>query len=92
MGELVGLTEIAYRVRMDDHEKTGAAAAADLSLELVSDRCNGGTCPAIYRTNRGTFVVQGASITAEAAGIDLGPGESLVEVPAALLPWSDAQP
>ncbi len=77
---------------MDDHKAMSAAADADLSLELVSDRCGGGSCPAVYRTNRGTFVVQGTSIAAEAAGIDLAPGESLVEVPEALLPWGDAQP
>ncbi len=77
---------------MNDHETTSAEAAADLRLELVSDRCSSGTCPAVYRTNRGTFVIQGTPITAAEAGIDLAPGESLVEVPEALLPWGDAQP
>ncbi len=77
---------------MEYHETTRAAATSNLSLELVSDRCGNGSCPAVYRTNRGTFVGQGTPITAAEAGIDLAPGESLVEVPEALLPWGDAQP
>lgn len=49
--------------------------------------CNEGTCPAIYATDRGTFVVQGAVVTdAEAcADASVPAGETLVEVPASLL-------
>jgi hypothetical protein len=54
-------------------------------LELVATLCGGGHCPTVYRTNRGTLVVQGYAVTAEMAGVDLSPGELLVEIPAGLL-------
>ena len=46
--------------------------------------CGGGTCPTVYRTDRGTVVVQGYALSAENAGIDVSPGEQLVEIPASL--------
>lgn len=50
--------------------------------------CSGGTCPAVYATDRGTYVVQGSIVTdAEAlASVNLPAHETLVEVPAELLP------
>ncbi|GID33008.1 hypothetical protein [Paractinoplanes brasiliensis] len=54
-------------------------------LTLVTTLCGGGTCPTVYRTDRNTFVVQGYTVTAEAAGLDLPAGEQLVEIPAELL-------
>ena len=39
----------------------------------------------MYRTDRDTYVVQGYTVTAEAAGLDLPAGEQLVEIPAELL-------
>ncbi|WP_307834323.1 hypothetical protein [Paractinoplanes lichenicola] len=54
-------------------------------LTLVTTLCGGGTCPTVYRTDRDTFVVQGYTVTAEAAGLDLPAGEQLVEIPAELL-------
>ncbi|MDY7085826.1 MAG: hypothetical protein SYR96_12040 [Actinomycetota bacterium] len=54
-------------------------------LTLVTTLCGGGTCPTVYRTDRNTFVVQGYTVTAEAAGLDLPTGEQLVEIPAELL-------
>lgn len=56
-----------------------------LSLELVTTVCGGGSCPTVYRTNRGTLVVQGYAVTAETAGVALPAGELLVEIPADLL-------
>jgi hypothetical protein len=56
-----------------------------MGLELVTTLCGGGHCPTVYRTNRGTLVVQGYAVTAETAGVDLPPGELLVEIPADLL-------
>jgi hypothetical protein len=49
--------------------------------------CDDGTCPTVYATDRGTFVVQGASVTdPEAlASVQLPAHEALVEVPAELL-------
>jgi hypothetical protein len=46
--------------------------------------CGGGGCPTVYRTSRNTFVVQGYTVTAETAGVDLPAGEQLVEIPAEL--------
>lgn len=49
-------------------------------------------CPALYATDRGTFVVQGKVVSdAEAiTGIrDLGPDETIVEIPADVLRLAD---
>jgi hypothetical protein len=54
-------------------------------LTLVTTLCGGGTCPTVYRTDRGTLVVQGYTVTAENVDIDLPAGEQLVEIPAELL-------
>jgi hypothetical protein len=56
-----------------------------LGLELVTTLCGGGSCPTVYRTNRGTLVVQGYRVTPADAGIELPAGELLVEIPADLL-------
>ena len=49
--------------------------------------CSGGTCPAVFETDRGTYVVQGAIVTdPEAlAAMRLPEHETAVEVPASLL-------
>jgi hypothetical protein len=49
--------------------------------------CSGGTCPAVYATDRGTFVVQDSVVTdPEAlAAMELPAHETAVEVPAELL-------
>jgi len=59
-------------------------ASATPVLTLITTICGGGTCPTVYRTDRNTFVVQGYTVTAEAAGLDLPAGEQLVEIPAEL--------
>lgn len=46
--------------------------------------CEGGTCPTVYVTDRGTVVVQGSIVT-DAQGVNVPAGETLVEVPADLL-------
>jgi hypothetical protein len=49
---------------------------------------NEGSCPALYRTDRGTYVVQGKLITDPAALADvrdLADDETVVEVPADVL-------
>ena len=51
----------------------------------VAASCTSGHCPTVYRTNRGTFVVQGYAVTGEDAGVNLPDGESLVEIPIELL-------
>lgn len=44
---------------------------------------NGGNCPSLYKTDRGTFIVQGWKVTdPEAlAGLDIPGHETAVEVP-----------
>lgn len=59
-----------------------------MKLTLVRGTCNDGkTCPGLYRTERGTYVVRGYVVDdAEAlAELDLPAGETAVEVPAELL-------
>lgn len=49
--------------------------------------CEGGTCPTVYKTDRGTLVVQGAAVADPEAlsSVDLPAHETLVEVPVDLL-------
>jgi len=49
--------------------------------------CSGGTCPAVFATDRETYVVQGSIVTdPEAlAALNLPAHETAVEVPASLL-------
>jgi hypothetical protein len=54
-------------------------------LTLVTSLCGAGSCPTIYRTDRGTLVVQGYTVTAERTGVDVPVGEQLVEIPFELL-------
>lgn len=54
-------------------------------LTLVTTLCGGGSCPTVYRTDRGTLVVQGYTVTPDNVSIDLPAGEQLVEIPAELL-------
>jgi hypothetical protein len=51
------------------------------------DGCSGGSCPAVYETDRGTFVVQGSIVTDPQAlsAVHLPDHETLVEVPKELL-------
>ena len=54
-------------------------------LTLVTSLCGNGSCPTVYRTDRGTLVVQGYTVMPENAGIEVPNGEQLVEIPADLL-------
>jgi hypothetical protein len=58
-----------------------------MKLIRVAAGCQAGTCPTVYETDRGTYVVQGYVVTDEKALAELGlpAGESAVEVPAELL-------
>jgi hypothetical protein len=53
-------------------------------LTQLRGACQGGTCPTLYATDRGTLVVQGYMVT-DAEGVNVPAGETLVEVPAELL-------
>jgi|BarGraNGADG00312_1021997.scaffolds.fasta_scaffold00306_4 hypothetical protein len=52
--------------------------------KLGPDDCNGKSCPAVYRTDRGSLVVQGSRV-ADAVSIDVPDSETLVEIPSDLL-------
>ncbi|MBB4694482.1 hypothetical protein [Paractinoplanes abujensis] len=54
-------------------------------LTLLAAECSTGTCPTVYRTDRETVLVQGYIVSAADAGLDLPPGEQLVEIPLGLL-------
>ena len=56
--------------------------------------CSGGTCPAVFETDRGTIVVQGSIVTdPEAlAAMALPAHETAVEVPASLLSSLKVEP
>ncbi|HET8657656.1 MAG TPA: hypothetical protein VFM55_01505 [Micromonosporaceae bacterium] len=63
-----------------------ASPQRTVTLELVAGiPCGAGECPTVYRTDRGTLVVQGYTFQPAHAGIDLPPGEQMVEVPFELL-------
>jgi hypothetical protein len=47
--------------------------------------CGNQACPTVYRSDRGTLVVQGYAVSAERAGVELSDGELLVEIPIELL-------
>ena len=59
--------------------------APALRLEPVASRCAAGDCPTVYRSSRGTLVVQGYAVTPNDAGITVPSGELLVEIPPELL-------
>jgi hypothetical protein len=61
------------------------AEMTTVRLDLVSKLCSADNCPTIYRTDRGTLVVQGYAINATEAGLTLPQGELLVEIPLDLL-------
>lgn len=60
-------------------------AGEGLGLQVVSIVCGNGSCPTIYRSNRGTLVAQGYRVSSIQAGVCLHADESLVEIPVELL-------
>ncbi|WP_433831007.1 hypothetical protein ACQP2E_12375 [Actinoplanes sp. CA-015351] len=68
-----------------NYDNPGFSGDAAPKLTLLTSLCGSGTCPTVYKTDRGTIVVQGYTVTAESAGIDIPAGEQLVEIPADLL-------
>jgi hypothetical protein len=46
--------------------------------------CSGKSCPTVYRTDRGSLVVQGYRVT-DAVGIDMPDNETIVEIPSDLI-------
>lgn len=67
-----------------------------MKLTLKNGACGGGGCPTLWKTDRGTYVVQGAVVQpSEVEGVirtegseeifELPQGEGLVEIPSELL-------
>jgi hypothetical protein len=54
-----------------------------MKLTRIRGACRDDTCPTLYATDRGTFVVQGYVV--KDSDVTLPEGEALVEVPAELL-------
>lgn len=52
-----------------------------MALTKIAGACENGNCPTVYRTARGSFAVQGATL----AGVPVPDGEQIVEIPEALL-------
>jgi hypothetical protein len=67
------------------HIDNAAGPSEMPAVEHVATLCGNGTCPTVYRTDRGTYLIQGYPVDVAGAGITLGPGELLVEIPAGLL-------
>jgi hypothetical protein len=58
-----------------------------MSIIRLAGTCpDGHTCPAIFKTDAGTLIIQGRHVQPEALGdLGLGDGECAVEIPADLL-------
>lgn len=66
-----------------------------LELTFLGTTSNGGHCPTLFATNRGTIIAQGKVVTdptaLETVGATyagLGPDETLVEIPLELLDFA----
>lgn len=67
----------------ENSEPDKSVEGSPLELTLLTTICGNGTCPTVYRTNRGTYVVQGY-VVPDRVGVDVPEGELLVEIPAEL--------
>jgi hypothetical protein len=67
---------------MSNHnDADGPPATPETGPRLVISLCGSGSCPTIYRTDRGTVLVQGAP----SSDVAVGDGEAVVEIPEDLL-------
>lgn len=73
-----------YSSRVNFDNK-GVSDTKTPELTLVTSLCGNGSCPTVYKTDRGTLVIQGYTVTPQTVGIDVPSGEQLVEIPADLL-------
>jgi hypothetical protein len=57
------------------------------NVTTVFHICAGGACPALYETDRDSFLVVGKKVSFPGAGLEgkVGPEEAVVEVPAGLI-------
>jgi hypothetical protein len=63
----------------------GSEDARTVSLEPLVSFCAAGECPTIYRTDRGTLVLQGYVFEPQTAGTAVPAGEQMIEIPVELL-------
>jgi hypothetical protein len=61
------------------------------ALTLLATTCASGTCPTIFKSDRGTYVIQGYAVNAAQAGVTLAHDELLIEIPSELLAGIVAQ-
>jgi hypothetical protein len=54
-----------------------------MRIEIMTTLCANSSCPTVYRTDRGTLVVQGYVV--DQTDIEVPPGERLIEIPIELL-------
>lgn len=64
---------------------TNPYATKPLIAQAVTSSCSAGTCPTVYSTNRGTYLIQGYAVSGQEAGVQLPAGELLVEIPTSLI-------
>jgi hypothetical protein len=66
-------------------ENLTSPAEGSTSLELVASSCANQSCPTIFKSPNGNYVIQGYAVDAQQVGVTLSAGELLVEIPADLL-------
>ncbi|WP_371779144.1 hypothetical protein [Streptosporangium subroseum] len=62
-----------------------------MRIHLLGKDSKAGSCPALYETDRDTYVVQGYLVTdpeALASLVDVLPGETFVEIPKSILRYA----
>lgn len=64
---------------------SSSSASAPRTLEHVTSVCGNGSCPTVYKTDRGTLVIQGYAVAGGQVGVELPAGEMLVEIPVDLI-------
>lgn len=65
-----------------------------MKIRLLGKDSKTGGCPALYETDRDTYVVQGYQVTdpeALAGLVDVLPGETFVEIPKSILRYAPPQ-
>ena len=54
-----------------------------MRIEIMTTLCANNSCPTVYRTDRGTLVIQGYIV--DQTDFEVPPGERLIEIPRELL-------
>lgn len=78
----------AGKVQMETRDGAKVIRRVHVSDAAYSNgmRCGGGSCPAVFETDKGTFFVVGRRLSAdERAQLPIDPIEDALEVPAELL-------